>query len=1388
MKPRRWVIVVFACLLAAAAGTVVGVRHLEKSRNIERVLVQRLSAATGGEFSVGRVRLGFFSVFLENISASLQTNSLNASVRDIEVAFSLWKLIATRGDFGRSISKIILFSPALEIRLAQGPSLSKGEGVTMLSAFRNFPVQYLLVRKGTVSLRTGKAAAVVLGEDLAGRVWDEDRAVMLEVKGTIASNRKNLFVSAAFSKTGSRHRVSLRIDRVPIQRPIDLHVARVTAGTLDGVFEFSFPDSVTVRTFESSGWLHISRGTCSVAGFDAPITSIGLSAALANTTVRVDSFTCETRGSLLSAKGAWDFAGADTGLSAMVVRAAGIRPEALFGLPKSFVKNLSGTAWAEARLTKGNGGTQTRFSVTAGGLSVFEFPVSTVECRGWFDATQATADTLLLRGPALRLAASGIATYEKKPVAYSVTFSAAFDSLRSAPALRGAISVAGTVRGLGADYYVDGVAGSRSLSWSGIRLGAPEVRFTKANGKGLSFSTLPSNGAYGSAQGIIDSIDAGRPLAACNLAAGPRLLGELVAAASPGLARSMDSAWAAVSFKGTARAFGARGQAGIRLRPAGAFPALRGGVDVVLDKTENDRAIRWQASQKGLSVSDSLVPLRGQGRLWEDSLSIDSAVALSVVRGNGTVRFKGAASDFSLRCPGLPASALNRLFFRGKLPLSDGTLSGTFRFSAAGGGSVRTDCDLHLRGGVLGPYTGVETDAIVQTRDSVLTVLPLVVRQNGTALIAVDTVTTGKGGLRFSGALKEVEASALLSPLLPEDFRSGHEIKGTVSCQFSSTPDGAATLALRSGRIALDSWQIDRVKAAAVIDGKGILVRSFSAEDSLRSKLTASGFFPWSVMTEAENDADTLEAQAMVSGDLLASFGRNAAVPLYLPVSGSGAGTVEVALKGTRDNMRLTRALVQIPHGVVRAKPYVPEEIRDFSLRMNLDNAGPALPDSEEDNAFGTARITTVVTGIVGRRPIRIHSTHDIPAGFEPITLGFIDLGALLFSTPKRGIDVHVPGLMEIGAPGDVEFGPKAPFPEFALSGPVDRLCITGTWVMRSMDITFPPLDNVETHVPFDPFPYITWNLDLRAGNRKVMYYYDAGKNRKLMRFVECYIDPTSVLSMRGRDLDHSFKILGALRSNSGSVFFARTFDRNVDVGLDFVPQPLGAGKGYDNMPIIWGSAEAMSDTSRFDRVKLILIVRDSVTGAWSEHGRFYDIHFRVGSDIENIPGESQKQFVSDQGSKYGSVGGAGQFVSSVGEQYLHHVLLQNLEHRLARTLGLDVINVETSIASNYFNKLYAHQFDWNKWDYLTFANVGVTVGRYILYDKVFLKWRTELVPVDTVLRPQYDFGFEFQPLQPILLDVNYGVYKGDKSLEANPTVYLWLQLPIKNVRKLFDF
>jgi hypothetical protein len=93
-----------------------------------------------------------------------------------------------------------------------------------------------------------------------------------------------------------------------------------------------------------------------------------------------------------------------------------------------------------------------------------------------------------------------------------------------------------------------------------------------------------------------------------------------------------------------------------------------------------------------------------------------------------------------------------------------------------------------------------------------------------------------------------------------------------------------------------------------------------------------------------------------------------------------------------------------------------------------------------------------------------------------------------------------------------------------------------------------------------------------------------------------------------------------------------------------------------------------------------------------------------------------------------------------------------------------------------------------NDWSYLAFANVGITFGRYILYDKVFLKWRTELVPVDTLIKPEYTMGFEFQPLSYFMMDFDYGVRPGEKFLEQNPKVYLQLRLPIEHIRNYFKF
>ncbi|HUI93444.1 MAG TPA: hypothetical protein VLX68_14445 [Chitinivibrionales bacterium] len=1406
MKPRRWVIVVCLCVLIAVTALFQGVRYLEKHKNIERLLVQQLSASTGGQFSVGRVRLGFFSVYLQDVRASLSTNSYNASVRDIKIAFSLWKLIVTRLNFGASISKIILISPTLTIRLSQSPAVAPrppdsllpaaappppAGGAKILPAFKNFPVQYLLVRRGTVTLLT-RGGAVVVGDELAGRVWDEPAAVMAELRGTVASNKRNLFLSAAFSKTGERHRVSLRLDKAQISRPFSAGGATVTAGVIDGVFELTFPDSVNARSIESNGWLRISRGKCTVKGLVTPITAIGFFASVSNTRVRLDSLQGELKGAQLSAKGSWDFAEYDSSENYLTIHAAGIRPDALTMLPAPVRKNLTETGWAEVKLGKRENVAQYWFSCSAGGVSVWGMPVTSLACCGRFDASQATVDTLNLYGGSCKASATGLVNYEKKPVAYTVTFNAGCDSLPGVPAVRGRIILQGNARGLGQSYYVDAMLGARSLSYNGIPLGGPQIRLTTTNGKGLAFSSLKGSSGYFSISGLVDSLGGARPLAAFTITLGSRLLREALARAQPGLAAAIDSAWAVLWFRGTASSFSARAQAGIAAAPRRGLPRIGGGLEIKLDKTEKESAARWQLAQRDFSVGDSVVPVWGCGMLSGDSLRIDSMAVLGSIRTSGEMRFGKAGGIYVVaRYRDVSLAALNRLLFGKRLPVTAGALSGFTQISGPPD-RLRTDSELHLRGGAMSALSAIETDMVLQTRDSVFTVLPLVIRQHGVALVTVDTVTN-RNGLHFSGTLQDIDAASFLASLLPEDFaKDNHEIKGTIRGGFASSNAGrAAEVRIAADRLSLDGWHLDKIQASFAVDGCGIAVHSFSAHDSLRTTLSAGGTVPWTVLSNEENDSDTLDVHFMLSGDLLASLEHNAGIPLALPIAGHGQGTVELALGGTPGNVRVIKAAAEIPHGILRVKPFVPDDIKDFSLHMAIEKAAGADSASSDDQGSGTeaTMITTLLKGTIARRPVEIRSTHTIPGGFEPLVLGPLDFGALLVTTPKRGVDIHVPGLQAIGAPADVEFAAKAPFPAFALSGPVDHLCITGTWILRTCDLTFPILDNVETRVKFDPFPYINWNLDLRVGNRNVMYYFDTGRKRNLMRLTELYFDPVSELSMRGRVLDNTFRLFKSLRSSKGWVFFGRTFDRNVDIGLDFVPELLPGRQGYNNLPIIWGSAEAMSDTSRFERVKITLLTRDSVTGAWSEHGRLYDIHFRVGSSIEQIPGESEKQFVSDEGKKYGSIEGAGEFVGTLGEQYLHRILLQNLERRLAKTLGLDVITVETSIASNYFNNLYTRQFEISRWDYLTFANVGITLGRYILYDKVFLKWRTELVPVDTLLRPEYQFGFEFQPMQYLLMDVNYGVHMGDnKALEGNPQVYLLLQLPIKDVRKLFSF
>ena len=1393
MTRRKWAGSVGVAGCVVVLGLYCCITVLERSESIKRTVITAFSVSTGGEFSFENLKIGFLSVYLQNVKISLATHFFSMNVRDIKVVFSPWKLIKTRGNIVRSIRDIVLMAPKLDVYAAAAGNAVKApvtprpvNSGALLSAFKGFPVDHFTIRKGVVRTMSATGLVLAAAEDLSGNLKDEEDGVLFDVRGKVVSNKKNLYVSGFFSKRGGRNRLSIRLYKTTLKKPVRWREFELRDGVLEGVCEASFPDSITAQTVESNGWIRLSGWSAAMDNTPMTVSDLDLSIGLNKTLWRIDSLSCRFGGVSLHGKGAWDFAGPRNDRGAITLQCQDVKPETLFPkMPRDFYTALRGSIWANATLSE-KGGLGAALKLEAGGMSLYAIPLR-LAARAELFADHLLLDTCEIGGPALSAGISGTLDFKKSPVAYLAGFSLRADTMAGPLEAFEHPRAQGSISGLGKDVRYEAEIRAAGVKVFGRTFARPEMTFTGGESGRMTFTGSLKDDPVFFISGAVDGIFSKTPKIGASITLDKNTLLALAGAAAAPIAGKIDSALAHAFFQGSADTFALRGDASI------ASGLARGKVSIQAEKPRKRDIVRWKMASKALFVGDSLMSFNAGGTIDERNFTIDTVLIPGGIRGFGHADFgPSQTSEFELKYHDMPLAALNAWFLRKSVPLKNGTISGNTRISGTHG-RIITESYFHVRRCAAGPLTDLETEAVCKTHDSVFIVSPLTIEKDGVKFMSIDTLSNA-GATLLSGHFDAVSIGSIMAGIAP-DFSGDHPTKGLVSGTLRAPRGGfPMTATFRCARASMDAWGLDSLKADLSIVKKGVIVKQFTAQDGARVRLSAAGTIPWAVLSnkigpnETGGQQDSLSLSLSAKGDFLSSVEKNLSDRFNLPIKGSAQGAVEMELGGVAGSLRLTKALCRIPKGTISVKPYIQETINDLSVSMNLEARDSASDD--ESMTISLAPVSFDISATINKRPIRVISSHKIPAGFEPIKIGFLDAGVLLASTPKHGIDVHVPGLMEPGKEGDVEFGPIGPLGAFTLSGPVDKLRITGAWTIRGGDFTFPPLVNAETAIPFDPFPYITWDLDLRAGNRKIKYFYDAGTSRRLVRFVECYLDPVSVLSLRGRDKDATFKILGSVRSTKGTVYFRRTFDRNIDAGLDFVPKPLPGKKGFDNVPIIWGSAEAVSENNRLDRVKLTLVTRDSVTGALSEKGRFYDIRFRMSTDAETMPGDTALNFFTEEGKKMGSVEGAGGFVSSLGEQYLHRYLLQNFEERLAKRLGLDVINVETSIASNYFNKLYNRQFFSlaNEWNYLAFANVGITVGRYVLYDKVFLKWRTELVPVDTLLAPEYTMGFEFQPLSFFMMDVNYGVRQEGRSLEYNPQLIMQLRLPIDNIRKYFKF
>lgn len=1390
MKPRKWVLFIAAAALLLALAATWGTRALERRLGLEQVVLERLRPAFGGTVDIAHVRLGFLSVYLEGVRASLPLNALTIDIHDIRVGFSLRRLLFTGFAFDRSISSVALVNPTLTVRvsaieLAPADSATQTDSVATppidITATR-LPLSQLRIVKGTVHIEGAGGNTFAFGEALDGTLAEKTDGLEFELHGRLGSLRRNLALTGVVTRDDSPSRLSLRLDNAGVMTPMTIGAITITGGRADGVCEFTLKGHAAPDAFQSSGWVTIRQGSATFAGVRDPVSGLALGLSLDGTMWTIDSLRALWNGVRVHGAGAWDIAGRDSSLVQLSIE--GYDVERVFhDLPEPIARNVFGQGWLEASLCPDTLPDHVRVTARGGGLSLLGLPLTEAGAALSLGRSDITIDSLLLVTTAARVALRGGARLDDSLRTWHVAFDSHFDSLPTLSWFHGALVAQGQIRSDSAGQQVDITLKSRDPRIAGLAIG-PQALQVGWEGDGLTFATRTGRDAAVWARGRLDRPFSEAPRVTLDAKVGHGILGPLLARL--GLPDSASGTYAAtLRLEGPLDGWRASGQIDMKSQLLDGALALRLGPDSLTG------ALAWSVDARNLRSGTRPIDLRAAGRYYADSLLIDSAAALGSVRARGSIGLGTmGALDVRIDYDSLDVALVADVATGGESPLDSGVVIGATRIGGFRD-NIASSSELHLRGLAAGEFKPLNADALVMTAAGQVTVLPMVVRKERAVVLSLDTLRLGSR-LQLSGEFDSIDIASFLGPGILEDM----PVSGTISGKFWSSDSGdgiPVRLSAVSRMIKLGDFVVDSITLTGTADASGVRIDQLGAREGKRLRLSASASIPWNFLGSEVTDSDTLRTDVRVSGDIIASIERN----VDSPVGGTGEGTITFGAMGTSQGWEVATFAASIPSGTLSLKPYVPAGISNLSLQMRTDDS---------------SRVHALIQGTIGRMPVKFRSTHTIPRGYRSFQFGPLDFGIILVETPKGGVSVHLPGFHEKGEIVDVEFGALPGFPAFALSGPLERFKISGVWYVRNGEFTYPLFDSHELTGDWDPIPYVDWEIDLVPASRNVMYYWDlTGKKRKIIRFVEAYVDPTSRLQVRGRELDNNFRLLGQLRSYKGSAFFGKTFDRRFEIGLDFAPEPLPRG-GFDNMPIMWGSAEAFSDTSRQQRIKLTLQLIDPATGGISERGRIRMIpkaqaqrHSTVGggdadsvtnfnlhlsSDLEQIAGAAEREYYMEAGLRFTTIEGAGEFVSSMGEQYLHRYLLQRFERKLARSLGLDVITLETSIASNYFNRFYNREFSElnDQWNMLALAHIGITVGRYFFNDNLFLKARGELIPIEELLVPEYSVGLEFQPMRYLFFDFNYGFHRGETEIEGDPRVNLQLRVPLTRLRKNLNF
>ncbi len=596
-----------------------------------------------------------------------------------------------------------------------------------------------------------------------------------------------------------------------------------------------------------------------------------------------------------------------------------------------------------------------------------------------------------------------------------------------------------------------------------------------------------------------------------------------------------------------------------------------------------------------------------------------------------------------------------------------------------------------------------------------------------------------------------IKSTGLADSLLTGIAEYAFKVQGSIS-----QPHIEAELTVKNG--AMDGIKFDKFELSLIdkIPADGQVLNYSDHKIGLqRFSIERQGYYHFnSVGNFPLNSYDEVDLFVNFDGDILGLL------PHWEPFFLDGASLSDISLKfkGTSDEIKLVAADIDIDRGELWMNSVAPY-VHDISGRITLEEGSDQV-NIINLNAFVEDNFLNINTV----RDIKTESGRVIePWYFRGLNL---DFGVLALETSNDGVNLNIPGIMEPDVYGKIDLSGKVKGEKFFFAGPLKHPLGYGVVTLNSATITYPfiesktPSDEPSTAVEF--LSNMEWDATVKAGE-------DVVYRRDIPAYIDNVLTEITVdeksegLAFTGIIDQGTFKPVGSLVSTRGRLEY---LDLNFKVdrfGLElskYKDLPNISGKAWTT---IRDSVGALPKT-----IYLQLYTIDSKTGQIKQSGDWQEFKFKLVSADPTI-GETQEQVLAYLGysvdnfkEKATNVGGA------LTEKYFIRPLLRPIEKVLEKSLGMDLVRFNSSIARNLFLSSVGRQINSQSANpfinplsgevpYLyLMSSSEVTVGKYINED-LYLTYTGQLVSLYEDAQSGFDFnhslGLEYRFFQNMLVE-----------------------------------